>query len=54
MLNKLENLSGWYAEGTIGKVKCLLYEASFAKRASRMLSHLGYEGLCGVRDKGVS
>jgi hypothetical protein len=54
MPDKLENLSGWYAEGTTGKVKCLLCEASFAKKASRMLNHLGYEGLYGVRDKDVS
>jgi hypothetical protein len=54
MLDKLDNLWGWYAEGTTGKVKCLLCEASFAKKGTRMLSHLGYEGPCGVRDKGVS
>jgi hypothetical protein len=54
MPDKLENSSGWYAETTIGKVKCLLCEASFAKKAMRMLSHLGYEGPCGVCNKGVS
>jgi hypothetical protein len=54
MPHKLENLSGWYAEATTRKVKCLLYEASFAKKVTRMLSHLGYEGPCSVRDKGVS
>jgi hypothetical protein len=54
MPDKLENSWGWYAEGTTGKVKCLLCEASFAKKGTRMLSHLGYEGPCGVRDKGVS
>jgi formamidopyrimidine-DNA glycosylase len=54
MLDKLENSSGWYAEATTRKVKYLLCEASFAKKATRMLSHLGYEGPCGVRDKGVS
>jgi hypothetical protein len=54
MPDKLENSSGWYAEGTTRKMKYLLYEASFAKKALRMLSHLGYEGLCGVCDKGVS
>jgi hypothetical protein len=53
MPDKLENSSGWYAEGTTGKVKCLLCEASFAKKGTRMLSHLGYEGPYGVRDKGV-
>jgi hypothetical protein len=53
MLDKLENLSGWYVEATTGKVKCLLCEAFFAKKTSRMLSHLGYEGPCGVRDKDV-
>jgi hypothetical protein len=51
---KLENSSSWYVEGTTGKVKCLLCEASFAKKGTRMLSHHGYEGPCGVRDKGVS
>jgi hypothetical protein len=54
MPDKLENSWGWYAEGTTGKVKCLLCEASFAKKGMRMLSHLGYEGPCGVRDKDVS
>jgi hypothetical protein len=54
MPNKLENLWGWYAEGTTGTVKCLLCEASFVKKGTRMLSHLGYEGPYGVRDKGVS
>jgi hypothetical protein len=54
MPDKLENLSGWYAKATTRKVKCLLCEASFAKKATRMLSHLGYEGPCGLRDKGVS
>jgi hypothetical protein len=54
MPDKLENSSGWYAEASPGKVKCLLCEASFGKKATRMLSHLGYEGPCGVRDKGVS
>jgi hypothetical protein len=54
MLDKLENSSGWYAEASTGKVKCLLCEASFAKKATRMLSHLGYEVPCGVRNKGVS
>jgi hypothetical protein len=53
MPDKLENSSGWYAEATTKKVKFLLCEASFAKKAMRMLSHLGYEGPCGVRDKGV-
>jgi hypothetical protein len=54
MPNKLENSWGWYAEGTTGKVKCLLCEASFAKKGTRMLSHLGYEGPCGIHDKGIS
>ena len=53
MLNKLENLWAWYAEGTIEKVKYLLYEASFAKKEMRMLSHLRYEGPNGVYGKGV-
>ena len=34
-------------------MKCLLYEASFAKTATRMLSHLGYEGPFGVCNKGI-
>jgi hypothetical protein len=54
MPDKLENSWGWYAEATLGKVKCLLCEASFVKKASRMLSHLGYEGPYGIPDKGVS
>jgi hypothetical protein len=54
MPDKLENSWGWYAEGITGKVKCLLCKASFAKKGTRMLSHLGYEGPCGVHDKGVS
>jgi hypothetical protein len=54
MPDKLENSSGWYTEATTGKVKCLLCEASFVKKASRMLSHLGYEGPKGVRNKGGS
>jgi hypothetical protein len=53
MPDKLENLSGWYAEATLEKVKCLLCEASFARKASRMLTHLGYEGPHSIRDKGV-
>jgi hypothetical protein len=54
MLDKLENLSGWYAEAPPRKVKCLMCEASFVKKSTRMLSHLGYEGPSSVRDKGVS
>ena len=54
MLNKLENMWAWYVGGIIGKVKCLLYEASFVKKGTRMLSHLGYEGPNGIHDKGVS
>jgi hypothetical protein len=54
MPDNLENSSGWYAEAHPGKVKFLLCEASFAKKATKMLSHFGYEGPCGVRDKGVS
>ena len=38
----------------IEKVKCLLCEASFAKKGTRMLSHLGYEGPYGIQNKGVS
>jgi hypothetical protein len=52
MPDKLENSSGWYAEAPPGKVKCSMCEASFAKKG--MLSHLGYEGLLGIHDKGVS
>ena len=40
-------------ETTTKKVKCLLCEASFTKKATRMLSHLGYEGPYGICDKGV-
>jgi hypothetical protein len=54
MPDKLENSSGWYAEAPPRKVKCLLCEASFAKKVTRMLSHLGYEGPYSIRDKGVS
>jgi hypothetical protein len=54
MPEKLENLSDWYAEAPPGKVKCLMCEASFMKKPTRMLSHLGYEGPSGVCDKGVS
>jgi hypothetical protein len=53
MPGKLENSSGWYVEATLRKVKCLLCKAFFARKASRMLSHLGYEGSYGVHDKGV-
>jgi hypothetical protein len=53
MLDILENLSGWYAEAPPGKVKCLMSQASLAKKATTMLSHLGYEGPLGVHDKGV-
>jgi hypothetical protein len=53
MLDKLENSSGWYTEATTGKIKCLMCEASFAKKATRLLAHLEYEGPYGVRDKGV-
>jgi hypothetical protein len=53
MPDKLENSSGWYMEATARKVKCLLCEVSFAKKATRMLSYLGYESPCGVRDKGI-
>jgi hypothetical protein len=42
---KLENSSCWYAEATLGKVKCLVCEASFARKVSRMLSHLGSKAL---------
>jgi hypothetical protein len=54
MPDKLENSLGWYAKAITGKVKCLLCKASFVKKAMRMLSHLGYEGPYGVRDKGIS
>jgi hypothetical protein len=54
MPDNLENSWGWYGEGTTRKVKCLLCEASFAKKGTRMLSHLRYEGPYGFRDKGVS
>ena len=53
MPDKLENSWAWYAKGTIGKVKCLMCEASFAKKGMGILSHLGYEGPNGVHDKGV-
>ena len=53
MLDKLENLQGWYVEAPPRKVKCLLCKASFAKKAMRMLSYLGYEGPSSVRDKCV-
>jgi hypothetical protein len=35
-------------------VKCLLCEASIAKKATRMLSHLVYEGPFGICNKSVS
>ena len=54
MPNKLENLSGWYAEAPLEKVKCLLCKASFVKKATKMLNYLGYEGPYGVCNKGVS
>jgi hypothetical protein len=41
-------------EAPPGKVKCLLCKASFAKKAMRMLSHLGYEVPSSIRNKGVS
>jgi hypothetical protein len=53
MLDKLENSLDWYAEAPPEKVKCLLCEASFGKKATRMLSHLGHEGPCGICNKGV-
>ena len=37
-----------------GKVKCLSSKLVFAKKPGRMLSHLGYKGPSGIRDKGVS
>jgi hypothetical protein len=52
MPEKLENRLGWYTEAPLGKVKCLMYEAVFAKKPTRMLSHLGYEGPSSIRDKG--
>jgi hypothetical protein len=36
-----------------GKVKCLLCASLFAKKAARMLSHLGYRNASGNRDTGV-
>ena len=36
-----------------GKVKCLLCAALFARKAARMLSHLGYRNASGNRDTGV-
>jgi hypothetical protein len=54
MPEKLENWSGWYAEAPLRKVKCLMCEAFFARKPTRMLSHLGYEGPSGICDKGVS
>jgi hypothetical protein len=54
MLEKLENWSDWYAEVALGKVKCLMCEALFIRKPTRMLSHLGYEGPSSIYDKGVS
>jgi hypothetical protein len=48
------NWLGWYAEATFGKVKCLICEVVFARKSTRMLSHLGYEGPYSICDKGVS
>jgi hypothetical protein len=50
---KLQNWLGWYAEASPMKVKCLMCEALFARKLTRMLSHLGYEGPFGIRDKDV-
>ena len=50
MLDKLENMSDWYTKAPHRKVKYLMCEASFAKKATRMLIHLGYKGPLGVRN----
>lgn len=44
----------WYVDIALGKVKCLSCDSVFAKKPARMLSHLGYKGPFGIRDKGVS
>ena len=51
MPNKLENLSGWYIEATIGKVKCLIYEASFAKKATRIQNTLDIKALMAFKTR---
>jgi hypothetical protein len=53
MLEKLENWSGWYAEAPSRKVKYLMCEALFARKPTRMLRHLGYQGPSGICNKGV-
>lgn len=45
---------GWYTEPTPGKVKCKYCAMVFARRNSRLLSHLGYVPDGGHRDSGVS
>ena len=44
----------WYVDIVPGKVKCLSCGSVFAKKAARMLSHLGYRNESGNRDTGVS
>ena len=44
----------WYTVLRPGKVKCKACNLTFAKKPIRMLSHLGYEGPIGLRDRGVS
>ena len=46
--------SPWYKETSNSKVTCKLCNSTFARKACRMLSHLGYIPPCGVREKGVS
>ena len=49
----LDNWLDWYIETTSKKVKCLMYEANFARKPMRMLSHLRYEGPSSTCNKGV-
>jgi hypothetical protein len=43
----------WYVDLGDGRMQCLNYEDDFAKKNSRMLSHLGYILSIGARDNSV-
>ena len=48
-----KDFSSWYGVAAPNKVQCRACNQLFAKKPSRMLSHLGYEGTSGFRDTGV-
>ena len=48
-----KDFSIWYAILEVSKIQCKACKCVFARKQSRMLSHLGYEGRTRHRDRGI-